>query len=320
MTSSSRLNGTSLTFTNAESETGTVSFNAEAEFQFNKTVVATQGVVSTGLVVHSGASAVAQSNFDTLTIGTIQGVNTCGFNGSTSGVLTLRAAATTTSHTVTMPSAQGAANTILQNDGTGSLSWVASVPRTALYWVAESGGDPRANQRINATFNGEAVWHSDLNGVNLVTNNNSGCVNWNVSGFDFSREFRIQAAVLQRNADGIFVCWGGSGAFSTSAANVGGAAFQYNTYGYTTQWFKGTAQVGTNKAIKGNVLDLWTTIVIEHRKDGAKRFVTAYHGVNGTLQSSQDATSWTYGGSFLAVGARSGLDNHFCNSVILEYL
>lgn len=46
-------------------------------------------------------------------------------NGSTSGRLTIHAAATTTSHTLTMPSAQGAASTVLTNDGSGVLSWAS---------------------------------------------------------------------------------------------------------------------------------------------------------------------------------------------------
>lgn len=45
--------------------------------------------------------------------------------GSTSGVLTQKAAATTTSYTLTWPSAQGGAGTFLKNDGSGGLTWQA---------------------------------------------------------------------------------------------------------------------------------------------------------------------------------------------------
>lgn len=44
-------------------------------------------------------------------------------NGATSGVLTHQAAGTTTSYTLTWPSAQGAASTFLKNNGSGTLSW-----------------------------------------------------------------------------------------------------------------------------------------------------------------------------------------------------
>jgi len=46
-------------------------------------------------------------------------------DGSTSGAIKLQAAATTTNYTVKLPSAQGAASTFLQNDGSGNLAWTA---------------------------------------------------------------------------------------------------------------------------------------------------------------------------------------------------
>lgn len=46
-------------------------------------------------------------------------------DGSTSGAISIQAANTTTSYTVKMPNAQGAASTYLQNDGSGNLSWAS---------------------------------------------------------------------------------------------------------------------------------------------------------------------------------------------------
>ena len=54
--------------------------------------------------------------------------------GSTAGTLTLQASATTTPYVLTFPGAQGAANQVLSNDGTGALAWV-----TALTNVLASG-------------------------------------------------------------------------------------------------------------------------------------------------------------------------------------
>ena len=53
------------------------------------------------------------------------GVKTLGLSGATSGALTVQTAATTTSHTLTFPGAQGGVGTYLKNDGTGTLSWNA---------------------------------------------------------------------------------------------------------------------------------------------------------------------------------------------------
>lgn len=43
--------------------------------------------------------------------------------GASSGILTINANATTTNHTIKFPATQGAANSVLQNDGSGNLSW-----------------------------------------------------------------------------------------------------------------------------------------------------------------------------------------------------
>lgn len=52
-------------------------------------------------------------------------------NGTSSGTLVFVPAATTTSHTLTWPSAQGAASTLLSNNGSGALSWVSVSSLTA---------------------------------------------------------------------------------------------------------------------------------------------------------------------------------------------
>lgn len=53
-----------------------------------------------------------------------------GINGSTSGQLTVNAAATTTDHTLTMPAAN--ATGVLTNNGSGTLSWAAGAAHTLL--------------------------------------------------------------------------------------------------------------------------------------------------------------------------------------------
>lgn len=65
-------------------------------------------------------------------------------DGSVSGTLTQSAADTTTSYAVKWPSAQGAAATVLQNDGSGNLSWSAAPPASGweqVYFGDGSDGD-----------------------------------------------------------------------------------------------------------------------------------------------------------------------------------
>src|ERR1019366_3255191 len=55
--------------------------------------------------------------------GNTLGVSAIQLDGSTSGNVTLHSAAVTSSYSLSFPSAQGASNTLLQNDGSGNLSW-----------------------------------------------------------------------------------------------------------------------------------------------------------------------------------------------------
>lgn len=59
--------------------------------------------------------------------------------GSTSGTLTMGTAATTTDYSILMPSAQGAANTVLRNDGSGNLSWASGLEIYATNWEIADG-------------------------------------------------------------------------------------------------------------------------------------------------------------------------------------
>lgn len=61
-----------------------------------------------------------------LQVGASGTLGTIGIGGSTSGLLTVRAAATTTGHTLTFPGTQGANETMLRNDGSGALTWSAN--------------------------------------------------------------------------------------------------------------------------------------------------------------------------------------------------
>jgi hypothetical protein len=69
----------------------------------------------------------------------LAGAKTLALSGATSGVLTLQPAATTTSYTTTMPSLQGAANSVLQNNGAGILSWALLTGMKGIQYITSSG-------------------------------------------------------------------------------------------------------------------------------------------------------------------------------------
>lgn len=88
-----------------------------------------------GLKIDSGLSSLATNSWgiyiaDTTSNNHFGGpvdMKTLQLNGSTSGILSINASAVTTSHTLTMPAAQGAASTVLTNNGSGVLSWAAAI-------------------------------------------------------------------------------------------------------------------------------------------------------------------------------------------------
>jgi len=92
------------------------------------------------ITVSSGNSGTAGTTGDvniltgtptTGTRGTVHVKPELRFDGSTSGYVGIKATATPTSHTLTLPSAQGGASTVLTNDGSGVLSWAAAGARYA---------------------------------------------------------------------------------------------------------------------------------------------------------------------------------------------
>ena len=93
----------------------------------------------------------------------LAGAKTLGLDGSTSGTLTIKPAATTTSYTMTMPGTQGAASTYLQNNGSGTLAWATAGDVTgpgtstsnALARYSDTTGKVLRNSVLTATDTGD---------------------------------------------------------------------------------------------------------------------------------------------------------------------
>ena len=153
--------------------------------------------------------------------------------GSTSGYITHAAAATTTSYTVTWPSAQGGASTVLTNDGSGNLSWgsaggsgtvtsvALSVPGTSIFGVT---GSP-------VTTTGT---------LGLTTTGTSGGIPYFSSTSALSSSGELTASQL--------VLGGGAGAAPTSLA--AGTQYQVLTMGATTPGY-GAVNLAQSAAVTG---------------------------------------------------------------------
>ena len=113
--------------------------------------IGTAGGTITYAASVSGVSTFTTVNATTVTATSIAGVTTAGIttaytnsiilSGSTSGVTTVKAAATA-SGTLTLPTGVGSNGQVLQTDGTGVLSWsnpVQTVSSNYVIWVAPNG-------------------------------------------------------------------------------------------------------------------------------------------------------------------------------------
>ena len=113
----SKLSDTNLTFTNSESNTGAFSFNTSEEFEVNRPLQCAQGIVSSSLTIGASGSFSASTNYDNLTVGDLK------IKDDSGELITVTAPSAVTAHTLTLPSAQGTANHVLTNNGSGTLSW-----------------------------------------------------------------------------------------------------------------------------------------------------------------------------------------------------
>lgn len=106
------------------------------------TIGRTSGTItSIGTLGHTGVANINTSGTAATNIGASAGTtnslgtfnHTGAFNlkGSSSGTLTIAVPAAVTSHTLTLPAAQGAANSFLRNDGSGGLTWVSGTTTNA---------------------------------------------------------------------------------------------------------------------------------------------------------------------------------------------
>ena len=74
----------------------------------------------------TGGSAIQDSSVTISDTDALAGLASLAMDGSSSGTLTMTVPAVVTSHTLTWPSAQGGANEVLTNNGSGALSWTSA--------------------------------------------------------------------------------------------------------------------------------------------------------------------------------------------------
>lgn len=130
-------------------------------------------------------------------------------NGSTSGYLDIKVPATVTSYDLTLPSAQGGADQVLKNDGSGNLSWsTITFPSTDLQ---------------TAYVNGETITTDNSNGDVSI----AGTEKLNISA---AGGVLISAGGLDISAGGLDVTGGGI-SVTNGGASITGGLFQTTANG-----------------------------------------------------------------------------------------
>jgi len=200
-------------------------------------------------------------------------------------------------------------------------------------WTAMIHGTPATGGITTGTILGNATYSSVGDGVQLTlaTNGQTGSLAWNVSNFDFTRDFAMEftwymGGVSGSSADGIWVGVGGSNNFGNNQPVANGSVMmKYATYVnlYTKFWVNGTA-TGNQLAFHAgiNYFANWQTSRLLFRTVGTKRYAYIYTGQSNMMENAIDVTSWTPGGTWIVIGASTGGANsaQYCNHVALEYI
>ena len=174
--------------------------------------------------------------------GDVAGAKTIAMSGATSGVLTVQPAGTTTNYAVTMPAAQGAAGSLLSNDGAGALSWLV---------VAGVGAPVKGLQRITAsgTYTPTAgttrafVYCTGGGGggggcVNTTPNNSSG--SGGNGGGTYCGLFAIDSTKVGTVTIGV----GGTGSIATTGNTGGNSTFLFPSTGTPSATITGPGGFG----------------------------------------------------------------------------
>jgi collagen type VII alpha len=205
----------------------------------------------------------------------------------------------------------------------------------AFDWTAMIHGSPATGGITTGTILGNASYSNAGDGVQLTSNttNQTGVVAWNVSGFDFGKDFVMEWSWFTSNsgtnpADGIWAFFGGStngGATQPNSLSNGAIALRYLTYtNLKTQWYNNGSTTGNAINFRAGVTyqGEWMTSRFMVRSVGSKRYAYVYTGVGGVCDNAIDITGWSPGGTWIGVGASTGGNSagQLCCHISLDYL
>jgi hypothetical protein len=197
------------------------------------------------------------------------------------------------------------------------------------FWTAPIHGNPAtgANLIYTGAIADDATYIDAQLGVRLTraVNAVSGSIKWNVTGFDFTKDFTMRSFIyMGSGADGIWMGVGASdpgGGINYGTPN-GGRAMRLWSYTYNyTEFIGGDGiRIGQLQNNYSNLQAIWVTADLTVRTIGNRRYMHVF--AKNELQHAIDITGWVPGGNYIYIGASTGGANalHYCSHVELKYI
>lgn len=282
-------------------------------------------------VVASGQAGLVQSVSGT----TNQVLVTGGSDGKMTLALTpnvtVSGSLSTPAFTLNQPSVSG---NVMTCNASGQASWGPILPLNNKFsWSSYIHGDPSVGGIIQGTKYKECTYDTTATGLLLcpVATGKIGCISWDISGFDFTKDFEIEASIyMGPGADGLWITAGGSthsGASGLNSTPNNSIGVMWETYYSRTSVYRNGVRVGTNIGFRGNVgyVNEWVFVkmrVITVKVNNTTQRYMYIYGPRGVFDNSLDVTSWVPGGTFVSVGAYTGglTAAHHLNYIGLKYI
>ena len=204
-------------------------------------------------------------------------------------------------------------------------------PRCRFFWSSPIHGNPAtgANLIVTGVTTDAATYINAQSGVRLTTtiNTQAGTIRWNVTNFDFTKDFNVRALMyMSSGADGIWVGFGARDPGPSGdnySSNSGGLAMRLwtYTYNYTEMFGANGLRIGQlQNNNNGNLTNEWITVDTTVRSIGSRKYFHVY--AKNALQNAVDVTGWTPGGNYIYVGASTGAANanHYVNYIDVKYI